>query len=223
MMNRNFDRLLDWVLVHEGGYVDHPADPGGATMRGVTQRTYDAWRARRGIPRRSVRMIDDDELRQIYRGQYWDAIRGDQLPPGVDYAVFDFAVHSGPARSAKALQRAIGAAPDGIIGELTLQRLSEAAARPLIRTICEQRVAWMRTLSTWRTFGRGWQRRVMGQRDGAQEDDDGVIDRAMMLARALALPPAASPIPRPRQAAPGKARVEDLSALRRALPCLRVA
>ena len=104
-----FERAFALLAVHEGGYSNHPDDPGGATNRGVTQRTYDSYRARHGLERRDVRQITDGEVAEIYRGQYWDAIRGDDLPAGVAYCVFDAAVNSGPGRALRWLQAEIGA------------------------------------------------------------------------------------------------------------------
>lgn len=159
-MRENFDASLKAVLAHEGGYVNHPRDPGGATNMGVTHRTYDAWRVSQGLSRRSVREITMDEVAAIYREQYWDAIRGDALPSGVDYAVFDFAVNSGPARAAKFLQGVLGVSKDGVIGAMTLQAVSVNSPVKVVRELCDQRLAWLKRLKHWDAFGRGWSRRV---------------------------------------------------------------
>ena len=103
-MKANFDKSLALVLVHEGGYVNHPKDPGGATNRGVTQAVYDAYRKTRGKAGQSVKFITDEEVNAIYKFQYWDRVQGDLLPAGLDYAVFDFAVNSGVGRASKYLQ-----------------------------------------------------------------------------------------------------------------------
>ena len=100
-MKENFDLALRALLKLEGGYVNHPADPGGATNKGVTQAVYDDWRAARGLMKQSVRLIAPPEVSAIYRKQYWDAVSGDKLPSGLDYAVFDFAVNSGVNISAR--------------------------------------------------------------------------------------------------------------------------
>lgn len=163
----DFPEILKWVLVHEGGWADHPADPGGQTMKGVTQRVYSAYRERHGLPVRSVREIEDDELVAIYRRQYWDVVRGDDLPAGLDYAVFDFAVNSGPGRAAKFLQALLGVDQDGQIGERTLAALNGTDTATLIVKLCDDRLAWLKRLPTWKTFGRGWTTRVNGVRDGA--------------------------------------------------------
>jgi len=159
-MKQNFPEALARVLVHEGGYVNHPKDPGGATNKGITHRVYDAWRRAQGLAPRDVREITDDEVAAIYRAQYWAAIRGDDLPAGLDYAVFDFAVNSGPSRAAKFLQHILGVSEDGHIGEITLAAIRGKSVPQLILALCEARLAWLKRLKTWPTFGRGWERRV---------------------------------------------------------------
>jgi lysozyme family protein len=182
-MRENLDNALKWVLAHEGGYVNHPKDPGGATNMGVTQRVYDGYRARRGLHKQSVRAITADEVAEIYKRQYWDAVKADDLPAGVDYAVFDYAVNSGPGRAVKDLQREVGATVDGVMGFRTLAAVQQQDPFDLIERLCNRRMRFLRGLRHWGTFGRGWTARVMGVKDGAQADDIGVIDRAMVLAR----------------------------------------
>ena len=162
-MKRNFKKALKHVLVHEGGWADHPKDPGGATMKGVTLATY---RRHFGEDRSkdNLRNIADEELEQIYRSGYWGKCRCDELPTGVDYAVFDAAVNSGPGRSAKWLQAAVGAKQDGGIGPNTLARVEEHDAIQVADTMCDRRLTFLRNLSTWPTFGKGWERRVEGVR-----------------------------------------------------------
>ena len=160
------------VLVHEGGYSDHPSDPGGKTMKGVTQRVYDAYRARKNLPKRSVKAIADEELQAIYRAQYWDVIRGNDLPPGVDYAVFDGAVNSGPRQAVKWLQRALGftgKAVDGVVGNVTLSAIGQDGDHDaLIARITERRETFLRALKTWPVFGKGWLKRIRNVKDAAQ-------------------------------------------------------
>lgn len=155
-----FATCLPRVLKHEGGYSNHPNDPGGPTNRGVTQKVYDAYRAKRGLAIRSVKDITDHEIADIYRRQYWDAVRGDDLPIGVDYAAFDYAVNSGPGRAAKALQVVVGVTPDGAIGEVTLAALGKRQASDVAGALCDRRLAFLRSLRTWKTFQRGWGNRV---------------------------------------------------------------
>ena len=182
-MRSNLDNAMKWMLAHEGGYVNHPKDPGGATNLGVTQRVYDFYRKRKGQSQRSVRAITADEVAAIYKEQYWDAVRGDDLPDGLDYAVFDYAVNSGPKRAIMELQRVIGAGVDGIPGMETLGKARDVDPFHAIEDLCARRMRFLKGLRHWRTFGRGWTARVMGVKDGAQADDIGVIDRAMVLAR----------------------------------------
>lgn len=162
---RGFDRALPHILVHEGGKVNHPKDPGGRTNKGITQRVYNAWRAKSNLPARDVYLIDDMEVAAIYRFQYWDAVQGDALPEGVGYVVFDGAVNSGPKQSIKWLQRALGllytGSIDGVMGALTLQAVAAVNDMDaLIGRIIDRREAFLRALKTWADFGRGWLRRI---------------------------------------------------------------
>ncbi len=163
-MKNTFPAALKAVLAHEGGYVNHPKDPGGATNKGVTQAVYDAFRKRSGLPVKSVRSISDYEVATIYRKQYWDAVKGDDLPAGVDYAVFDYAVNSGVSRATEALQKALGVNADGVIGQITLHAAETADRLKIINLICDGRMAFLRRLSTFKTFGKGWTSRVSGVR-----------------------------------------------------------
>lgn len=181
-MRDNLERTTDWILVHEGGYVNHPDDPGGATNMGVIQRTYDAWRDRKGRPRQSVRNITKEEVVAIYKDQYWDKVWGDHLPNGLDYTLYDFAINSGPTRAIKFLQRQLGVAEDGVLGNVTLAAVrGKNDIEQLIIDINFARWAWLKRLRHFSTFGRGWTRRVMGEQEGVQERDHGVIDRSVML------------------------------------------
>lgn len=164
-MRENFDASLSAVLVHEGGWADHPMDPGGATMKGVTIGTF-----RRYYPNATkddLRNISDADLKRIYRDGYWDRIKGDDLPSGLDYALFDFAVNSGVSRAAIYLQNIVGTAPDGKIGPLTVAAVKKIPTKTLILDLCSQRLAFLQRLSTWPTFGKGWSRRVEGVREHA--------------------------------------------------------
>lgn len=214
-MAMTFSIILPWTLTLEGGFVNDPHDPGGATNWGVTQRVYDGWRQRTGQPLRSVKLITEAEVEVIYRLQYWNVVQGDRLPAGLDYAVFDYAVNSGPGKAAKDLQRELGVAVDGVIGQITLAaaKAVEAAGKipDLIKRLCARRMSFLRSLSTFKRFGRGWTRRVEGDHPGFQERDIGVIDRAILLARSGVLVPE-NAIPAPAQAAPGKAEPQDVSA-----------
>lgn len=168
-MTDEFSRSLSHVLVHEGGFANHPKDPGGATMRGVTQRVYDTFRQSMKLPPQSVRSITNLELQAIYRREYWNKTQGDRMAAGVSYVVFDGAVNSGVVQSVKWLQRALQAMGlyagkiDGLVGQGTLQALGGVNDNDaLIARIIERRESFLRSLKTWSTFGKGWLSRIRG-------------------------------------------------------------
>lgn len=167
-MKGNFALSLTFVLQHEGGFVDDKRDPGGRTNHGVTQTVYDDWRVANGLPERSVRDITNAEITLLYKGRYWDKIRGDELPSGVDYCVFDFAVNSGINRAARYLQEAAGADVDGVIGPATLSEVDAEAPAALIDAICDARLAFLKRLHNFDIFGKGWARRVAEVRANAK-------------------------------------------------------
>lgn len=166
-MNGNFESSLSKVLVHEGGYVNNPKDPGGETNKGVTKAVYDSYRRDHGAPVQSVRLISDAELGAIYKSRYWDKLSGDLLPSGLDYAAFDFAVNSGVDRAAKYLQSLVGAVQDGKIGPRTIAAIEDQDAADLVDLLCDKRLAFLRSLPTWATFGKGWASRVASVRAAA--------------------------------------------------------
>ena len=155
-MKENYPQALKQVLKYEGGYVDHPKDPGGPTNKGVTQAVYDNWRKSQNLSIQSVRAITDSEVAAIYKNLSWDRVSGDLLPSGVDVAVFDFAVNSGVSRAAKTLQAVVGVTQDGVIGPATIQ----AAKTYVAMSITNRRLAFMQSLSIWSTFGKGWSARI---------------------------------------------------------------
>lgn len=168
-MEANFQRSLSATLKHEGGWADHPADPGGATMKGVTLAIYRRYRP--NATKADLRAISDAMLQKIYRDGYWNEVRGDDLPAGVDFATFDFAVNSGPARAAIYLQNIVGAAPDGKVGPLTIKAVKaycdQFGAGQLVNELCAQRLAFLQRRSTWPVFGKGWSTRVADVRKSA--------------------------------------------------------
>lgn len=186
-MERNFQSVLPAILVHEGGYVNHPRDPGGHTNKGVTLATLRRYKP--GASVADLKAISNDLLYQIYKDGYWDEVKAYALPSGVDYAVFDFAVNSGPGRAAKYLQAAVGVKQDGIIGNDTLAAVAKHDPDKLINSICDARMAFLKKLPTWNTFGKGWASRVAGVRK-----------------KALALAAGAQPAPAPPVAAPSPPR-----------------
>lgn len=162
-MDRNFPRALNAVLKHEGGYVNDPKDPGGPTNKGVTLATFRAYVKPTGSID-DLKKISDAQVGVVYRRHYWSKVMASDLPGGVDYAIFDFAVNSGPARAAKFLQRALGLTQDGKVGPATIAAANGADRTGLIDTVCDMRLKWLRTLPTWGRFGKGWTSRVEGVR-----------------------------------------------------------
>lgn len=140
-MQTNFPEALAAVLKSEGGYVNSGYDPGGATNFGITQRVYDAVNDAKGRARQSVKFIRQEEVAAIYKLNYWDAVHGDVLAPGLDYVVFDYAVNSGPSRALRAYM-----------------------TTPTIDGICDSRLAFLKGLPTWDHFGKGWATRVANVR-----------------------------------------------------------
>ena len=166
MATDNFERCLSVTLKWEGGYSNHPDDPGGPTMRGIIQREYDAWRRKNGKPVRPVRQIEDGELKTIYRDEYWDAMGCDDLANGMDLCVFDAAVNSGVGRAREWLESATAVDP-----------------------YCDERLEYLQRLGRlWRVFGAGWRRRVAGIKaeahrmagnPEAETEDDGSLHAGM--------------------------------------------
>jgi lysozyme family protein len=161
-----FAACLAPVLAAEGGFVDNPADPGGATRYGITRATLAAWRGH-AVTVDAVRALGRREAEAIYRARYWAAMRCPELPPGIDLMAFDCAVNAGPRRSALILQAALGVAEDGLVGPVTVGAAVTQEPTRLIAALAEARLAFCRGLSTWPTFGRGWQRRVEAMQEAA--------------------------------------------------------
>jgi len=165
-MKENFDDALKAILHHEGGYVHHKLDPGGMTNLGVTKRVWEEWVGHE-VDEKAMRALTPETVGSMYKTKYWDKIRGDDLPTGVDYAVFDAAINSGPGRAAKWLQTAVGAVPDGAIGAGTLAKVGAMDAKSIIEKYQETRLAFMQSLPTWEIFGKGWGRRVTEVKEAA--------------------------------------------------------
>ena len=159
-MNANFQQALKWVLKSEGGYVEHPQDPGGATNKGVTLETYRIFRQNHHLTAEDLKKISDQDVSTIYKKMFWDKIRGDDLPAGVDYCVFDAAVNSGPGRASKWLQACVGADVDGVLGPITITLTKRQKTDQLIHDYCMRRLSFLLDLPTWKTFGKGWTKRV---------------------------------------------------------------
>ena len=158
-MKENFPAALNALLKHEGGYVNHPSDPGGMTNLGVTKRVWEEWVGHE-VDEKQMRALTPELVAPLYKKKYWDKVCGDELPSGVDLAVFDLAVNSGPGRAAKMLQKVLGVTQDGAIGPQTLFKAVNVDSSKLVADYNVERLAFLMALPTWGTFGKGWGRRV---------------------------------------------------------------
>ena len=146
-----FDAAFKALIDHEGGYVNHPKDPGGETQFGITKRSY---------PHLNIRDLTLDDARAIYRRDFWDRLQCDALPLAARFQVFDAAVNSGPGNAARWLQAAAGVAQDGLIGPATRQAVDAMHPAALVARFNAARLLFMTSLSTWPTFSHGWARRI---------------------------------------------------------------
>lgn len=172
-MRDNIHEALKLIAGSEGGYSNHPNDPGGPTMKGVTLAKYKSYckLKGRGIPSvNDLKKITDAEVEEIFRMDYWNSVRGDELPAGLDYITADFAFNSGSGQAVKELQRVVTAlgydteGADGKMGRLTLAAIDAAMTAlgedKVINAYMDKRLAFMKSLKTWSTFGKGWTNRV---------------------------------------------------------------
>ena len=159
-MQSNWIKCLETILHHEGGYVNHPKDPGGETNLGVTKRVYEDFGGTK-----DMKDLTREDVEPIYKKNYWDRVKGDDLPAGLDLCVFDFGVNAGTGRAAKYLQTLIGTVADGGIGPNTLKKLGEFVEEnglnETIKMYQTERQKYYESLSTFDTFGKGWTRRVV--------------------------------------------------------------
>jgi lysozyme family protein len=158
-MQSNFDACTTLVLRTEGGYVDNPRDPGGPTNKGVTLATARALIAPT-FTRAALQALSVAQAETVYRASYWNKIDGDRLPSGVDYALYDYAVNSGTGRANRVIRQLVGAAPGTTMDAAVLAAIGARRPADLVRAICAERLAFMRSLKTWGTFGKGWAARV---------------------------------------------------------------
>lgn len=155
-----FDICFQMVIKHEGGFVAHPSDPGGITNLGVTKAAWEEYLGKE-VTEQDMRDLTVETVKPFYRKNYWDRVRGDDLPPGVDYAVFDFAVNSGVARASRMLQECAGVTKDGSIGPKTVEAVKARNAAELAQEVCDKRLEFLQSLPHFPTFARGWTRRVL--------------------------------------------------------------
>ena len=172
MAAENYEKCLAMILHHEGGYVNHPKDPGGMTNLGVTKRVYEDW-VGYSVSEHTMQNLTEEDVAPIYKKNYWDRIKADELPSGLDLCVFDFGVNAGTGRAAKYLQNLIGTVADGGIGPNTLKALSKyvdsEGVESAIKNYQAERQSYYEKLKTFETFGRGWKRRVEETTESALE------------------------------------------------------
>ena len=170
-MIENLDRAMAHMLKEEGGFVNHPKDPGGMTNLGVTARVWEEW-VGHPVDEKQMRALVPADVIPLYQRKYWNATRCSDLPSGIDLCVFDTAVNSGPGRAVKMLQGCLGVAADGAIGNNTLAALAQfkgESLKQLINGYCDARQAFLAGLPTFATFGKGWTARVARLRAEALE------------------------------------------------------
>jgi lysozyme family protein len=168
MAAANFEKCFAFILQFEGGFTNDPKDPGGPTNLGVTQATLSAFIGRQATIA-EVKALTPEKVAPIYRGKFWDHVNGDNLPVGIDLAVFDFGVHSGPSRGVAALQRAVKVADDGSLGPITTAAAKNAAPKPTINAICDDRLAFIKKTKAFKVkkFQKGLLNRVKNCRAAA--------------------------------------------------------
>jgi lysozyme family protein len=167
-MRENFQECLEHILKSEGGYVNHPSDPGGETNLGVTKRVWQDW-VKRELQPDEMRHLTPEQVAPLYKAKYWDAVHGDELPSGVDLCVFDCAVNAGVSRAARFLQHAVKVQQDGVIGPGTMKAVEETPPVAIIADFCAQREFHYKSLQTFPTFGKGWMARLDRVEDESRE------------------------------------------------------
>jgi lysozyme family protein len=166
-MISNWDKSFDMVIAHEGGFTNDERDPGnklpdgrkGSTMLGCTQANWEKYIGHE-VTQDDMKALKKEDVKPLYKRDYWDAVRGDDLPAGVDYAVFDFAINAGPAAARKMIQKALGVTADGSIGPATMKAIQEAEGKDLLDNFSNSKEAFYKSLPTFQTYGKGWLKRV---------------------------------------------------------------
>lgn len=160
MAASTYDEALRRLLTHEGGYTNHPSDPGGPTNFGITIHDYRKY-LKPNATAIDVRAMKLDQARAIYRSKYWNAQRCDDLPAGVDYSIFDYGVNSGIKRSGKVLRRVVGLSDNtSTVTDQVLEAVAKRNPQALVIAINDERLRFLKNLKTWPVFGTGWGRRV---------------------------------------------------------------
>ena len=158
-MQSNWPQSFRLMLASEGGFSNHPSDPGGMTNLGVTKATWENWVGRES-DEAEMRGLTPEKVEPLYKKKYFDAVRGDELPMGLDYLMFDFAVNAGAGRAIKTLQTAVGVTPDGGFGPMTMAAVQAVNPVDLIERFSQAKEDFYRSLTTFATFGKGWLNRV---------------------------------------------------------------
>ena len=166
-MNLNWDKSFDMVVAHEGGFTNDQRDKGnhlpdgreGCTMWGFTQAVWEKYVGHE-VTQDDMKALKKEDVKPVYKRDYWDAVRGDDLPTGVDYAVFDFAINAGPAAARKMIQRALGVNPDGAIGPATIKAIQDADGKELMQKFSDVKTAFYKSLDNFPVYGKGWLKRV---------------------------------------------------------------
>lgn len=159
MSEENFDKSLSFLLKSEGGFVQNPKDPGGATNLGVTKATWEKYKGR-AVSVDEIKALTPSDVEPLYKQMYWNALKCDELPSGLDYCLFDVAVNSGPVRAIRMLQTAVNAPVTGVMTDTLVQLANRKNTEDLICSICNERLQFMQQLNTWDAFGKGWTSRV---------------------------------------------------------------
>jgi lysozyme family protein len=167
-MRENFDAAFNAMLKDEGGYSNDPRDPGGMTNLGVTRDNWKSWIGREPSEE-EMRALRPNDVKPMYKAMYWDKVWGDKLPRGLDYAMFDFAVNSGPFRAISVLQKLVSCAQDGVMGPRTFDAVNSANTAALIAQLSAARLKFLQGLSTYSVFGKGWSSRVARVQTAAQK------------------------------------------------------
>lgn len=210
MAKSTYDDALRRLLVHEGGYTNHPSDPGGPTNFGITIHDYRKY-VKPNASAADVQAMKLDEAKVIYRTKYWNALRCDELPAGVDYSVFDYGVNSGIGRSGRVLRRVVGL-PDTthVVTDDVLRAVTGRDSKALVTAINDERLRFLKNLKTWPVFGAGWGRRVAEVRAFSLQ----LAERPVITS---------SPPPVPMEAAPAKGVVPLPKGLQKAATATPVA
>lgn len=160
MAVENFNQVMLHIFEVEGGYVDHPRDPGGATNMGITIGTLSRWRGQ-SVTKEDVRNLTKMEAKNIYFNYYWEEVDCDDWPSGLDLLMMDACVNSGPRASVRWLQRALSVETDGVLGPVTKGAVrSSQSLLDLIRACIDERRKSVRSFRNYDVFGRGWENRI---------------------------------------------------------------